>query len=146
MRIVQHIMAVKTRNFNTINADTLVIDALNLISTLNLSYLIVMDNEEYKGIFSERDYSRNLILKNKASAITKVGEVMTTDLPMVRLNDTAETCIHLANLHKTSYLLVYDEDGKFVGVVTVQDLLSQVLTELRESNSSAVPKLAQDIY
>jgi CBS domain-containing protein len=139
-------MAVKTRNFNTINADTLVIDALNLISTLNLSYLIVMDNEEYKGIFSERDYSRNLILKNKASATTKVGEVMTTDLPMVRLNDTAETCIQLASLHNTSYLLVYDEDGKFVGVVTVQDLLSHVLTELQELNSSPVPKLAQDIY
>ena len=151
MRTVKHIMETKCRHFNTIDADTLVIDALNLISTLNLSYLIVMDDGEYKGIFSERDYSRNLILKDRSSATTKVKEVMTTDLPVVSLNDTAELCIHLANLYKTPYLLVYDEDEKFAGVITIQDLLDQVLTELNEPNSLLQQEIAQhksafDIY
>lgn len=151
MRTVQQILEAKCRHFNTIDADTLVLDALNLISTLNSSYLIVIDNDAYKGIFSERDYSRNLILKHRSSATTRVSEVMTTDLPIVGINDTAEQCIHLANLYNTPYLLVYNEEGRFVSVLTIQDLLGQLLADWRENSAAASTKVKEavpscDIY
>src|SRR5215204_7567051 len=105
MRTVKDILENKAKTFNVVSPHALVIDALNMLNSVNLSYLIVMDHNDYKGIFSERDYSRNVILKGRASNSTKVQEVMTTDLPVVTVTDTVEHCMHLMNSHKTRYLL-----------------------------------------
>src|SRR3954469_9782563 len=104
MRTVKHILESKAKPFNTISPQTLVIDALKLMNSVNLSYLVVLDDEgNYRGVFSEREYSRNLILKGRASNSTKVEEVMTRDLPVVMQNTTVEQCMNLMNLHKTRY-------------------------------------------
>ena len=131
MRTVKDILATKTKPFNQVSAGTLVIDALNLLNSVNLSYLVVMENDEYKGIFSERDYTRNVILKGRASNTTSVQEVMTTDLPIVTLADSVEYCMNLMNAHKTRYLLAYD-NMRFKGVITIHDLLRQVITNKHE--------------
>jgi CBS domain-containing protein len=128
MRTVNDILKAKAKPFNQVSPDTLVIDALKLLNSINLSYLVVMEGEEYKGIFSERDYSRNVILKGRHSDQTAVREVMTQDLPVVRLLDTAERCMHLIDQHRTRYLLAFD-NARFVGVVTIHDLLRQVLND-----------------
>lgn len=127
MRTVKNILDSKPTAYNIVTPDTLVIDALSMLNSVNLSYLIVMDGDKYKGIFCERDYSRNVILKGRASNSTTVKEVMTTDLPVVALTDTVEHCMDVMNLNKTRYLLVYDADDNFLGVVTIHDLLRQVI-------------------
>lgn len=126
MRTVQDILNSKPVVFNTIEPDARVIDALGMLNAVDLSYLVVMDNGQYRGIFCERDYSRNVILKGRNSDSTTVKEVMTVDLPMVQLKDTAEHCMNVMNLFKTRYLLAYDAD-KFAGVITIHDLLRQVI-------------------
>lgn len=131
MRTVRDILANKQRSFNVIQSNALVINALNLLNSVNLSYLIVMDDQEYKGIFSERDYTRNVILKGRSSDSTMVKEVMTIDLPIVELTDTVEHCMNMMNSHKTRYLLVYD-DQNFRGIITIHDLLRQVIANKEE--------------
>lgn len=129
MKTVKDIFERKQKAFNFVEPGTIVYDALVQLNSVNLSYLIVMEGNEYKGIFSERDYTRNVILKGRASNSTKVSEVMSTDFPMVRLTDSVEQCTHILNAHKTRYLLAYDEDQQFIGVVTIHDLLRQVIAD-----------------
>src|SRR5688572_1236899 len=100
MRRVKDIIASKPKAFNTISPDALVIEGLQLLNSVNLSYLIVMDENRYKGIFSERDYTRNVILKGRSSKETIVEQVMTTDYPRVELTDSVEYCMNLINTHK----------------------------------------------
>ena len=128
MRIVKDMLNSKPKIFNTIEPSALVIDALTMLNSVNLSYLVVKDGEEYKGIFCERDYSRNVILKGRSSLTTTVKEVMTVDLPIVEITDTVEHCMNSMNLHKTRYLLAY-EDNHFAGVITIHDLLRQVIAD-----------------
>lgn len=127
MRTVSDILGSKIKTFNIVSPHTLVIDALSMLNSVNLSYLIVMDNNEYKGIFSERDYSRNVILKGRTSRSSTVQEVMTTDLPMVHLDQTVEHCMKTMILNKTRYLLAFDSNKNFAGVVTIHDLLREVI-------------------
>jgi signal-transduction protein with cAMP-binding, CBS, and nucleotidyltransferase domain len=127
MRTVQNIINSKPKPNNTISSTTLVIDALSKLTAVNLSYLIVMEGNALKGIFSERDYTRNVVLKGRASNNTKIGEVMSTDVPKVYVTDTVEECMNMINTHKTRYLLAYDDD-QFVGVITIHDLLRQVIS------------------
>jgi len=126
MRTVKNIIDSKPKPFNLIQPNALVINALSLLNSVNLSYLIVMDGNEYRGIFCERDYSRNVILKGRSSESTLVQDVMTTDLPVVEVTDTVEYCMNLMNSHKARYLLAYDHKD-FVGVITIHDLLRQVI-------------------
>src|SRR5690349_15263198 len=88
MRTVKDILASKPEPVNIISADALVIDALRKLTEVNLSYLVVMEGDTYQGIFSERDYSRNVLLKGRSSENTRVHEVMDTDVPRVSYSDT----------------------------------------------------------
>jgi len=127
MRTVKDILASKQKTFNVVSPSTLVIDALSMLNAVNLSYLVVMEDDQYKGIFSERDYSRNVILKGRTSKSTRVEEVMTTDLPVMHPDHTVEHCMKTMILNKTRYLLVFDADKKFAGVITIHDLLREVI-------------------
>lgn len=128
MRTVKDILETKQKTFNFVSPHTLVIDALSMLNAVNLSYLIVMDGEQYKGIFSERDYSRNVILKGRTSRTATVQEVMTTDLPIMHLDQTLEHCMKTMLLNKTRYLLAFDIDNRFAGVITIHDLLREVIS------------------
>ena len=127
MRTVDDIIGSKPEPDNIIDPDALVIEALKMLNSVNLSYLIVMKDNEYQGIFCERDYSRNVILKGRSSNSTTVQEVMTTDLPVVHSNDTVEHCMHVMNINKARYLVAFGLNNEFEGVITIHDLLRQVI-------------------
>ena len=132
MITVKNIINKKTKVSNTVPPQTLVIDALKMMIDINLSYLVIMDDNEYKGIFSERDYSRNVILKGRSSTTTTVQEVMATDLPVVHPAETAEHCMNILSNTKARYLVTFDADGNFQGVVTIHDLIRIVLTDKQD--------------
>ena len=144
MPTVKNIIENKTKPFNVIAPTALVIDALNLMNSLNLSYLVVMAGNEYKGIFSERDYSRNVILKGRTSNTSSVQEVMTTDMPIVAFTDTVENCMNLMITHKTRYLLAYDSEQNFAGVITIHDVLRQVIANKEKVFDNASLLLDED--
>ncbi|UEG48815.1 CBS domain-containing protein [Ferruginibacter lapsinanis] len=126
MQTVRNIIESKQKTFNFIDADALVIEALTLMQSVNLSYVVVMKNEEYRGIFSEKEYARNVILKGGSSTTTKVGEVMATNVPVVDYTDSVEHCMQILSSHKARYLLAFDGQH-FAGVITINDLLRQLL-------------------
>jgi CBS domain-containing protein len=132
MRTVKEILSSKPLMTNVIEPTKLVIEGLQLLNTVNLSYLVVMDGDEYKGIFSEKDYARNVVLKGHSSKDTMIKEVMTTDLPVVSVTDTLEHCMNRMNAHRTRYLLAYDNKS-FAGVITIHDLLRQVLANKEDA-------------
>jgi CBS domain-containing protein len=131
MRTVKDIISSKAQVQNSISPNAMVIDALNLLNEVNLSYLVVKEGEQYKGIFSERDYSRNVILKGRSSDKTTVKQAMSSDFPQVDITDTVEDCMNQMNNNKTRYLVAFDHH-RFVGVITIHDLLRQVIFNKEE--------------
>jgi len=126
MRTVANILQNKPPVFNFIQPTAKVIEALHLMNSVNLSYLVVMKGSIFHGIFSERDYSRNVILKGLHSDTCTVQEVMSTSIPIVGLQNTVEHCMEMLNTHKTRYLVVI-ENKDFQGVVTINDILREAL-------------------
>ena len=126
MRTVANILMSKPPAFNFVEPDAKVIEALQIMNSVNLSYLVVIKEETFYGIFSERDYSRNVILKGLHSDTCAVKEVMSVSLPVIGMQDTVEQCMQLFNSHKTRYLVVFD-DNNFKGVITLNDVLREAL-------------------
>ncbi len=128
MHTVQEILARKGPQFNYIDAEAFVRDAITLLKSENISYLIVSKDGKYMGLFSERDYTHKVILMNRHSDTTTVKEVLTRDLPIVTGSDSAEHCMRLMNSYKTRYLPVFDE-YEFKGVITIHDMMRESLAE-----------------
>src|SRR4051812_34550954 len=128
MRTINEILRQKGPHFNYVEASALVIDALTLMKSENISYLIVRENGNYVGIISERDYAHKIILMGKHSDSTPVKEIMTTDLPIVSETDIAEQCMILMNASKSRYLPVFD-GRDFKGVITIHDLMREAIAE-----------------
>jgi predicted transcriptional regulator len=126
MRTVANILQNKPPAFNFISPGAKVIEALHLMNSVNLSYLVVKEGNTFRGIFSERDYSRNVILKGLHSDSCSVAEVMSASLPAIGMQDTVEHCMQMLNSHKTRYLIVF-EGQEFKGVVTINDVLREAI-------------------
>ncbi|HEX6192082.1 MAG TPA: CBS domain-containing protein [Chitinophagaceae bacterium] len=123
---VREILDKKTPPANFIESGSRIIEALKKLDSVNLSYLVVKDGQSFRGIFCERDYCRNVVLKGRSSHENTVDEVMTVELPVVQLSDTAEHCMNTMTQHKTRYLLAFD-GNEFRGVITIHDLLREVI-------------------
>ncbi len=126
MSKIKEILEKKGPHFNTVEPSTPVIDALTIMQSENLSYVVVMENNHFLGIMSERDYTHKIKLKGRHSDSTIVKEIMTHDLPVIGLEVELERCMVLMNVYKTRYLPVFD-NLEFKGVITMNDLMRDVL-------------------
>jgi len=144
MKTAQEVLWQKNSVNNFIVSDALVIEALNRLNEVDLSYLIVKDGDEVKGIFSERDYARKVALQGRSSNNTTVKEIMTVNLPKVQVTDSVEACMSLLADRGRRYILVMDQN-KFEGVITIHDLLREVLLHGERALDTRVTRMLIDI-
>lgn len=141
MRTVANILQNKPPVFNIIDSDAKVIEALQMMNSVNLSYLVVKKGDQFMGIISERDYSRKVVLKGLHSSTSSVKDVMSTTLPTVMMQDTAEMCMQQFSTYKTRYLLAFDNND-FKGVITIYDILREAI----ENKEMVFDKLALQAF
>ena len=107
--------------------DATVYDALTLMAAKNLAAVLVISEGKLAGIVSARDYGRKVILEGKSAKDVRVQEIMTTSLVTVTPEATVLDAMALMNRHHFRHLPVL-KDGTLDGVVTMADLMSEVLS------------------
>jgi len=128
MGAVNSILRAKSGTIFTITPDTMVYNALEIMVEKNVSALIVMEDGELAGIFTERDYARKVILKGKASKETLIGEIMTPDLITVSSDTSLETCMRLMTGKLIRHLPVVD-NGRLVGIISIGDVVKFIIED-----------------
>ena len=104
-----------------------VLDALKLMAEKNIGSVVVTDAEgNYKGIVTERDYSRKVVLKGKNSTSTPVEEIMTTDCPTVGLKDGMDHCRQLMGSMNIRYLPVFS-GNELKGIISMSDVVKETI-------------------
>jgi len=89
--------------------------------------IVVMDGEAIAGIFTERDYMRNIALKGRSSKETEVREVMTSDVATVDPDEPLADCLRLMTELRCRHLPVTDEEGELVGLVSIGDGVKRIV-------------------
>src|ERR1700733_841874 len=134
MRKVADILHHKKGNrITSVTARTTVLEALKIMAEQNIGSVLVMEDNEYKGIMTERDYSRKVILKGKSSTDTRVSEIMTNDLPHVTPHDTIEFCMQLLSDKNIRYLPVFDSSGALCGIISINDVVKETILTQQET-------------
>ena len=85
MNKVSDILNRKGHKAISVLPDTSVKDALKVMAQNNIGSVVIMENDTFLGIMTERDYSRKIILKGRNSTDTKVQDIMAREFPDLTL-------------------------------------------------------------
>ncbi|MFZ9660663.1 MAG: CBS domain-containing protein [Chitinophagaceae bacterium] len=116
----------------TVSPDTKVLDALKIMADKNIGSVVVMEDDSYYGLFTERDYARKVILHGKSSSELTVGEIMSEYLPHVTLSHTMDECMEIMTNHNVRYLPVFEE-GEYTGVISIIDVVKETILDQKET-------------
>ncbi|MBL7702830.1 MAG: CBS domain-containing protein [Ferruginibacter sp.] len=128
MATVKNILDTKGKEIFTITPGTTVYHALELMVEKNVSALLVMENDQLAGIFTERDYARKVVLKGKSSKETAIGDIMTSRLITVSSASSIDECMELMTGKYIRHLPVVDE-GKLSGIISIGDVVRTIIQE-----------------
>jgi len=132
MNSVNQILSRKGTFAISIDTGTTVLDALKIMAEKNIGSVVVTADGIYKGIVTERDYSRKVILKGKSSTDTKVEEIMSTDMPRVSMQDSVEHCMELMTEKNIRYLPVF-AGNELKGIISMSEVVKDTILRQQET-------------
>ena len=132
MKCVKHIIQNKSNAIYSVNPGTSVLDALQVMMDKNISALLVMEGPELKGIFTERDYARKIILVGKSSKETLISDVMTAKLETVGMNSSIDECMQIMTTKHIRHLPVV-EGARVEGMISIGDLVKFVIEDQKQT-------------
>ena len=136
-------LEVKGTRVFAVEPSTMVYDAIARMDEWRVGALLVMQDDRLIGIVSERDYTRRVILRGRASRDTPVEDIMTRDVITVRRDTSLGDCLGIVTKHGIRHLPVV-EDGRVVGVISIGDLVRTVLAQQAEQISSLKSYIQSD--
>ena len=129
MHTVKQILGQKESNeIWSIGADATVLEAIQAMADKRAGALLVMEGPALKGIISERDYAREVILKGRSSKDTLVSEIMSTKLITVPSTQSVDASLAIMSNNHIRHLPIVDDDT-VVGVLSLGDLVKDVISD-----------------
>ena len=131
MQTVNQLLQAKGNQIFSVGAEDSVLRAIEIMATRHVGALLVMNEGVLIGIISERDYARKVILKNRSSHDTPVGDIMTAPAVTVTPDDTVHRCMQIMTEGRFRHLPVV-KAGRVVGILSIGDLVKAVIQEQSE--------------
>ena len=131
MSTVRDIIRKKGNEIWSVSPNATVYEALEMMAEKNIGALLVTAEGQVKGILSERDCIRKVDLKGHTSRVTKVKDIMTSDVISIQVTERIEECMAAMTEKNIRHLPVY-EDEQLLGLISVRDVLKEVV-EMQKS-------------
>tara|TARA_B100000953_G_C17752621_1_gene336183 strand:+ start:52 stop:486 length:435 start_codon:yes stop_codon:yes gene_type:complete len=128
MTTIAQLLNTKGDQIWSVEPKATIFEALEIMSEKGIGALLVMEDGKLKGIFSERDYARKVILKGKSSKETPVGELMTKKVFYIDPQKTTNDCMAMMTAKRIRHVPVI-EDNQVMGIVTIGDVVNQIISE-----------------
>jgi len=128
MMKVRDILDSKGHEIFSVTPVATVFETLELMAEHEIGAVLVIAGDNLVGIFSERNYARQVILKGKASKDTPVSEVMTSRVVYVRPEQTLDDCMALMTDKRVRHLPVM-EGGQLRGLLSIGDVVKAMIRD-----------------
>jgi CBS domain-containing protein len=128
MKSVAELLKAKPTRVVSVRPDQSVLEAIKVLASEDIGAAIVMTGSRIAGIFSERDYTRKVVLKGRSSDTTKVEEIMTPNVIVVTPRTKARECMQLMTEKNIRHLPVVEE-GRCIGMVSIRDIVSDIIAD-----------------
>ncbi|MFB0936577.1 MAG: CBS domain-containing protein [Propionivibrio sp.] len=129
MKTLRQFLESKNKPLVSVSPEQTVLRALEIMAQYDVGALPVIDGKRLIGVFSERDYSRKVILQGKASKETKVSEIMSGDAVHVTPEARIEECMAIMTEKHVRHLPILDNDEKVIGIISIGDVIKELLSQ-----------------
>lgn len=123
---VDQILSSKGKEVISILSTNTVYEALTVMSEKNIGAILIIEDAVLKGILSERDYARKIVLKDKSSKKTFVSEIMETTVITVQPSDNLDYCMELMSSKRIRHLPVV-ENQIVIGLISISDVVKAII-------------------
>ena len=130
MTMIKQILKDKGRGYVSVSPNETVYAALEKMAERNIGSVLVMDEATLVGLFTERDYARNIVLKGRSSPQTPIKKIMSARVACVTPDDTVDECMALMTRKRVRHLPVI-EDEAVVGIISIGDLVKSIIDDQR---------------
>lgn len=127
MKTAGQLLTIKGNKIHSIAPNSDVYEALVMMDKQHVGALLVLEAEKLVGIFTERDYARNVALKGKTSKTTLVSEAMTSEIITIGPEKSLEDCMNVMTEKRVRHLPVL-EKGHVLGVLSIGDLVKETIS------------------
>jgi len=129
---VATLLAKKQGNTITIHADTLIAEAVSILSDHKIGALVVVDDgNKVIGILSERDVVRGLAAKGASVLTQNVSDLMTAPVKTCTRSESADDVMRRMSKGRFRHMPVVEGD-KLVGVVSIGDVVQNRINALEQ--------------
>jgi CBS domain-containing protein len=129
---VDEILAKKGKVVFSVLPTITVFEALEVMSEKNIGAILIIEDTILKGVLSERDYARKVVLKDKTSKETFVHEIMDENLVTVKPTDNLDYCMELMNAKRVRHLPVINENI-VIGIISISDVVKSIIEIQKET-------------
>ena len=123
---VNQILSTKGKEVYSILSTNTVYEALTVMSEKNIGAILIIEDTVLKGVLSERDYARKIVLKSKSSKKAFVYEIMETNVVTVSPSDNLEYCMELMSTKRVRHLPVL-ENNIVIGIISISDVVKAII-------------------
>jgi CBS domain-containing protein len=136
--VVSEIMPQKAVVTVDINDNPSALDVAKLMVKHRIGSVVVIEgnnnnnNKKPVGIITERDIIKKVSAQNKSADQVAVRRIMSSPLITVKSIDSVDTAAETITENKIKRLVVLEQDGSMVGILSVSDIakkLAKILTE-----------------
>ena len=128
MNTLSHLLHGKGNEVWSIGPDATVYDAIHLMAEKGIGALVVLKDESLVGVISERDYARDVVLKDRSSKETLVKDIMSDKVVYADPHQTVDECLAVMTEKRIRHLPVMDGD-QMIGLVSMGDLVKTIIAE-----------------
>ena len=128
MTDVSDLLDVKGRAIWSIKPSLPVRDALKLMALKKVGAVIVIEDGDIAGIFSERDFARKSIAVEELTLDSPVENLMSRPVYYVLPNQSVEDCMKLMTEKHIRHLPVLDENV-LIGIISIGDVVRHLMKE-----------------
>ncbi len=125
---INNLLQKKGADIWSTNPDATVFEALQVMAEKDIGAILVIEDYQLVGIFSERDYARKVILEGKSSRETLTREIMTKDVFTIQASQSVADCMTLMTEKHIRHIPVF-EANELVGVISIGDVVKEIISE-----------------
>jgi len=130
-RLSRNVGDIMSTNVVTVNASATVAEAARLMTSRNISCVVVMNRDEPAGILTEKDVLKRVVALHRDPSTTPVQDVMSH--PLVSSSpDHSILCVSRTMDRMRIHRLVVKENKQVCGIISQTDILDALRKELEE--------------
>ena len=120
----------------TIESSATVLDAVKRMSDTGAGAVVIVDDDQAKGIFTASDLLRRVVAKGRRLEKTRLSEVGTFPLTVAQADTDCEAALRLMIENHIRHLPIVDRNSRVRGMLSTRHLLRDMVDDMSQELTS----------